>query len=86
MQFDRLTMQASVEPTPGPSGFYEPREMEKISRVPDASKCRLQCRKRKPQRSAILTSTPLKKMLQAKHDDKVENEPIKCLKYKKPQI
>ncbi|KAJ8865494.1 hypothetical protein PR048_033759 [Dryococelus australis] len=57
MQFVRPTTQSSMEPTPGPSGLYEPGVMlEKISPVPGVSKRRLQCRKRKRQRSEILTS------------------------------
>lgn len=86
MQSDgpRPTPQVNVEPTPGPSGYFQPGEiLEKLSPVPDASKRRLQSRKRKSQRSEILTSTPFKEILQAKRDEKAEKETRKRLKCKK---
>ena len=67
-------------PRPVPSDSRCTSILQKISPLPDASKRRLEGRKRKAQRSEILTSTPFKQQLQAKHDDKVAKETNRRLK------
>jgi hypothetical protein len=65
------------------NGGHVEKILKRISPIPDASKWGLQSRKRKAERSEILTATPYKNKLQEKKERTTEKEMKKHSKYRR---